>query len=491
MNPKRRELEIELIKVREAQLIQKARKSLLAFTVYTKPGYQVNWHHRRICNALDAVSSGQIKRLLIKAPPRHGKSELGSRRFPAHFLGKDPDQSIIAASYADSLAARNNRDVQRIIDSYKYGRIFPQTRLSESNVRTAAQGTWLRNSELFEIVEQRGSYRSAGVGAGITGMGADCLIVDDPIKNWKEALSETRRNDIWEWYTSTAFTRLEKGGSIVVIMTQWNEDDLAGRIESGMNEDDLEPWTVLSLDAIRENPDAKDDPREMGEALWPGKYDLKTLIAIRNQIGPRIWASLYQQNPIGEKGNVWRTEWWKRWKELPRFEEVILSADLRFKDERDSGSWVVVQAWGRTGQDFYLVDQIRGRWGYSETEELFSQFATKHSVAHTKLVENKANGAALESRLRFKIPGIKLIEPQGSKPVRAMACEHILASGRAWLPFDEAAHPWVEGFIREAAAFTTSMSHKEDDQVDAASQALLWFERQNNATESIRKLIRL
>lgn len=488
--PTKIELERELLKIREAELIHKARGSLLAFTLFSKPDYNVNWHHRRICNALDAVASRQLKRLLIMMPPRHGKTELGSRRYPAYVLGRDPDRAIIAASYADSLAARNNRDVQRIMDSRKYAQVFPHSKLSGSNVRTAAQGTWLRNSDMFEIVEKRGSYRSAGIGSGITGMGADDLIIDDPIKNWKEALSSTRRNDIWEWYTSTAFTRLEKGGSIIVIMTQWHEDDLSGRIMSGMNEEDDEPWTVLKLEALKESV-TQGDPRQPGDALWPWKYDVKSLHAIKKQVGPRIWNSLYQQDPVGESGNVWLAEWWKEWRELPRFEEKIISADLRFKDHRDSGSWVVFQAWGRKGEDYYLLDQVRGRWGYSETEEGFLRFATKHKDAREKLVENKANGAALESRLKTKIPGIKLVEPDGSKPVRAMACEHVLASGRTWIPADRQANPWVEGFVRECSAFTTSMSHKEDDQVDTASQAILWFERKNTASQAIRKLIRM
>ncbi len=231
---------------------RKARRSLLEFTRYTKPDYEVSWHHRLICQRLDALLRGEIRRLMVFAPPRHGKSELISRRLPAYYLGRDPDASIIACSYSAELAARMNRDVQRIIDDPAYARLFPATRLWSSQVRTVAKpGTWLRNSDLFEIVNHRGVYRAAGVGGGITGMGATLGIIDDPIKNEEEAYSATVRRNVLDWYKSTFYTRLEKDSRIVLIMTRWHRGDLAGALlEEAAATPDADQWEVLSFPAL-------------------------------------------------------------------------------------------------------------------------------------------------------------------------------------------------------------------------------------------------
>ncbi|MBZ0293356.1 MAG: terminase family protein, partial [Anaerolineae bacterium] len=163
--------------------IELGRRTLLDFIRYTKPDYQVNWHHRLICNYLDRFIARDIENLMLFMPPRHGKSEIVSRRLPAYILGKMPDSEIIANSYSADLASRMNRDVQRIIDSLEYRELFPETQLFGRNVRTIADGSYLRNSDIFEVVGKRGVYRSAGVGGGIVGMGFHYGIIDDPIKN--------------------------------------------------------------------------------------------------------------------------------------------------------------------------------------------------------------------------------------------------------------------------------------------------------------------
>lgn len=202
---------------------EKAASSLLDFTLYTKPNYIVGWANKIIAEELDLFlhPDCDYDRLIIQASPRLGKSELASRRFPAYAMGKNPDLQIIATSYADSLAQRNNRDVQRIIDDNAYREIFPNTRLNSSNVKTTARKNYIRTSDFFEIVGHTGAYRSAGVGAGITGTGADVLIIDDPLKDWKEATSKKAKDMVWEWYNSTAYTRLSPNGKVVIIMTRW------------------------------------------------------------------------------------------------------------------------------------------------------------------------------------------------------------------------------------------------------------------------------
>ncbi|MBR1694479.1 MAG: terminase family protein, partial [Selenomonas sp.] len=193
----------------EAIQKEQARRSMARFALYTDPRYKMNWHHRLICDRLDQWIRHKIKRLMIFMPPRHGKSELVSRKLPAYIFGINPDASIIGTSYSADLATAMNRDVQRIIDSEIYNSLFPETTLNGSNIRTVS-GSALRNSDKFEIVGHRGMYRSAGVDGGITGMGGDYIIIDDPIKNRQDANSQTMRQHVWDWYTSTLYTRLEK-----------------------------------------------------------------------------------------------------------------------------------------------------------------------------------------------------------------------------------------------------------------------------------------
>lgn len=197
--------------------LAKARKGLSYFTLHTKPDYLLGWVHKEICDELDRflqdVADKKSPRLIITMPPRSGKSELVSRRFPAFALGRNPELQIIATSYSSDLSQRFNRDVQRVIDDEKYFDLFPNTRLSNSRVRTDSRGSYIRTSDLFEIVGHAGAYRSCGVGGGITGQGADILIIDDPIKDRAQAGSKTIRDSIWDWYTSTAYTRLSPGGT--------------------------------------------------------------------------------------------------------------------------------------------------------------------------------------------------------------------------------------------------------------------------------------
>ena len=174
------------------------------FVDITTPGYQWGWFHREVCrelqNFLAAIERGERPRLMLMAPPRHGKTQLISRCFPAYVLGRHPDWPIIATSYSDDLASRNNLDVQRIIDSGAYETIFPETRLRSPT----AKGRWIRTSSLFEIVGKGGSYRSAGVGGSITGMGARVIVIDDPIKDAAEAESQTVLDAAWDWYRGTS-----------------------------------------------------------------------------------------------------------------------------------------------------------------------------------------------------------------------------------------------------------------------------------------------
>ena len=234
--------------LRKALRLQICRQCFGAFVQYVQPGYLMGWVHERICAELDrflqAVVDGKSPRLMLTMPPRHGKTTLASRCFPAYVLGRYPDMSIIATSYSADLASRINRDVQRIMDDALYADLFPESSLSKPQ-RSTIYGNFLRNSDLFEIVGHKGTYRSTGVGGGITGQGAEILVIDDVIKDHASADSPTIRQSLWDWYTSTLYTRLAPGGGIILINTRWHpiKDDtpvltaggwkLHGELEAG------------------------------------------------------------------------------------------------------------------------------------------------------------------------------------------------------------------------------------------------------------------
>lgn len=274
------------------------------FVQYTKPDYEINWHHDLLMNYLQQFAEGKIKKLMVFMPPQHGKSELTSRRLPAYLLGRNPKLKIIGCSYSSDLATSFNRDVQRIIDDQKYSEIFPDTTLNGAGAK--AKGNYLRNSDMFEIVEHRGFYKSIGVGGSLTGTPADIGIIDDPVKDAIEAESITYRSRVWDWFTQVFLTRLHNDSQIIVTQTRWNLDDLSGRILSRMNHD--KSWTILSLPAICEGATSIHDVREPGEALWESKHSLKRLMEIK-VANPRAFQALYQQDPKPFEGGLVFSKW--------------------------------------------------------------------------------------------------------------------------------------------------------------------------------------
>ena len=446
-----------------------ARNSLSAFLWATLPTYKMGWVHEEICCALDrflqAVIRQESPRLMITMPPRHGKTELASRRFPAYVLGRYPDMNIIATSYSASLASRNNRDVQRIMDDPLYQEIFPETRLWGKNTRIESPTSYIRNSDMFEVVGHKGSYRSAGVGGGITGMGGDIILIDDPFKDRAEADSQTIREKVWDWYTSTLYTRLAPGGGIIVINTRWHMDDLSGRLLEAQTRGDGDNWEIINFPAIAESDD---EHRKVGEALHPERYSLDQLLKIKAAVGSRDWEALYQQHPVPDGGAIFKEEWLShRWIRLPEIQQSIISWDMSFK-EGNTKDFVVGQVWGRCGSDLYLIDQVRGRWGFTDTLQQFKNLYVKYPNVNKILVEDKANGPAVIDTLKHEIGRIIPIEPDGSKEARAHAVTALFESGNVYLPAD-GIFPWVKEYVSELLQFP---SGAHDDQVDATTQAI-------------------
>lgn len=288
---------------------RRARTGLLAFTQYTNPTYEAAPHHELIAAALERVLSGECKRLMIAMPPRHGKSELASRRFPSFCMGLSPEKQIIAASYSSDLASDFGREVRNIVASPEFGALFDVSLAQDSK----AANRW--------HTDAGGMYVAAGVGTAITGRGADILLIDDPFKDRQEADSELQRQRVWDWYTSTAYTRLMPGGAVVLINTRWHDDDLSGRLlreqETGGDK-----WEVLSLPAIS----------GQGEALWPGWYPLDRLEQIKAVLPARDWNSLYQQNPVPDDGDYFKTAWFAEYDTPPKDLNIYGASDYAVTD---------------------------------------------------------------------------------------------------------------------------------------------------------------
>jgi hypothetical protein len=259
-----------------------SQNDLIDFSIYTNKRYIPNWHHEEIAKQLMRVEKGEIKRLMLFVPPRYGKSELASINFPGWYLGRHPEKEIITSSYSAELAQDFGYKTRNLVNSTEYQQLF-NTRLREDS---QSKAKWL--------TQEGGGYTAVGVGGAITGRGANVLLIDDPIKNREEAESQTIRDKVWNWYTSTAYTRLEKDGAVILIMTRWHMDDLAGRLlEAERNGG--EKWEVVKFPAIA----LKDEKhRKAGEPLWSEKYNLEALANIKKTVGTYDWSALFQQEPV-------------------------------------------------------------------------------------------------------------------------------------------------------------------------------------------------
>lgn len=451
-----------------------ASQNILDFTRFTFPGYVTNWHHELVASKLDAFLRGDIKRLMIFQPPRTGKSELVTRRLPSFALGLNPNLRIIAASYSGDLANSFNSDAQRIMESARYQALFPNHNLPTMSKFKNRDKFKQTSSEVEILVPDRekagfgkkaGFYKTVGVGGSLTGFGFDIGIIDDPFKNRKEADSAVTREAVYGWYASTFLTRAEKNARFLLTMTRWHDDDLAGRLLKKGG------WEVITLPHVKDEEHNEYDPREVGDILWPWKFGEEEIEFMRREGGPREWASIHQQKPQQDGGNIVKREWWKYYKpdKLPRnFDQVIQSWDFTFKDSKHS-DYVVGGVWGKKGPDKYLLDVVRKQAGFIESLSMIKTMSAKWPEAYSKVIEEKANGAAVIDSLKKKLVGIIPFVPDkhGSKEARAHAVSGQIEAGNVYLPEDA---PWVHDYIEEWSAFPNG---KHDDQVDMTTQALL------------------
>jgi predicted phage terminase large subunit-like protein len=461
-------------------LDEKARRSMEAFTrAAVARGYLMGWVHQEICKELDQFLADVVAlkspRLILEAPPRHGKTELASRLFPAYGLGRYPDLSFIATSYGGDLASSINRDIQRIMDADAYRAIFPGSRLNGENIRTVADGSWLRNSDIFEIVDRAGVYKSSGVGGGITGRGMHVGIIDDPIKDAEEAYSQTVRDKIWEWYTSTFYTRLMPGGGILIILTRWHEDDLVGRIlEQAKNNG--EQWRVVRYPALAEENELH---RKIGEPLHPQRYSLEHLERIRRAVGERVWNSLYQQRPSVREGSIFKS---KNWQYVAPPKPLTQMTHAERKSYFSAlGIRKVIQRWdtaigakkqndlnacttlGIADSRYYVIDVFQERMEYPELKRRV-QLKYDQWTPNAVIVEGggSASGVATVQSLKAesRIP-IRDVPTCTDKVLRAELVSPNQESGLVYLFTGE---PWVAKFVESCTAFPNI---KHDDDVDS------------------------
>jgi predicted phage terminase large subunit-like protein len=459
-----------------------ARRQLEGFTTYTFPKYVCEPAHALISAHLDRVVSGELKRLMIFAPPQHGKSELVSVRLPAYWLGRRPDDPVILTSYAASLAESKSRQARQIVEGPEFRRLFPGQRTRRDS----------RAVDHWELAGHRGSMLAAGVGGPITGHGAMLGIIDDPVENWAEAHSQTIRESIWEWYRSTFRTRIWEGGAIVLIMTRWHEDDLAGRLlQAQANE-----WEILRLPALAESQDERDeydrsigrpigqpDPlrRKRGEPLCPKRYSKEALEQLRRDVGAMAWAGQYQGRPRAPEGNRIKRDWLPVVDPPPNYAPCLR---VRYWDKAatpDGGCHTAGVLMAKTVAGLYYVEEVvRGQWSAGERDAIMLKTAKRDRVLRGATpeiwVEEEPGSGGKESAQNsvrllagFSIHAERVRDP---KHVRIEPFASQAEGGNVRL----VRAPWNGPYIDELCSFPNGLY---TDQADATSGAFNKLARQN------------
>lgn len=456
----------------------KARQNLIDFTRATYIGYKPDPFHYFVADLLGDVINGKVKRLMLFAPPQHGKTELISKRFPAFWFGHRPDDPIISTSYSGDRAMENGEVVRDILSSEEYGKIFPKVRLRDDS----------RKKDMFKLQGQRGYLRSAGVSGGITGLGTLLGIIDDPYASWEAATSETIRRKTEEWYRGTFRTRIWEGGAIVIIMTRWHQEDLAGWL---MKEQPGQ-WKVVRLPAIAESQDERDayaeenglplgepDPlgRLQGEPLCPSRFSIEELERIRQEITPYFFEAEYQGKPRPMEGLVFKASWFEN-KIIPRELVPKDCQRIRYWDKAgtpEGGAHTVGILMARDlAGNLYVEDVVRGQWSSLMRENKIEEVAYHDWEIYGPgmvegWVEQEPGSGGLEStqltlkRLaKYGYRADKVTTAKGSRLTPFLAqCEagnvHIVNAG------------WTQAYLAELLSWSESARIK--DQADSSAAA--------------------
>lgn len=406
------------------------------------PSYRWDWPHLHyIQTALDGITSGATKRLMLFLPPRHGKSEMTTVRYPVWRLEQQPELRVIVGAYNQMLANSFNRKARKIAAER-----FPMSdRVAVEDWQTPAGG----------------GIRAAGVGAGVTGRGADLVIIDDPVKNREEAESPTYRDRVWDWYTDDLYTRLEPGAAMILIMTRWHEDDLAGRILASERSSD---WSIVNLPALAE----ANDPlgRDEGAALCPERYDEDALAGIKEVLGSRSFAALYQQRPQPAEGALFKREWFDVVDHAPEGLRWGRYWDLA-ASTKTSADYTASAGVAHSTDDgcLYIRDMIRGRWEWPDARKIIIETMLSEPES-THAIEEALHGIAAMQELRRErsIAHIALrgIHVDKDKLTRALPWSARAEARKVKL----VRGPWIGAFLSEVCMFPQGTN---DDQVDTVS----------------------
>jgi len=374
--------------------------------------------------------------------PTHN-SELSTRRLSSYILGKDPSKRIAIAAYSQTFASRFNRDIQKIIDSPEYKNIFPNTVLGTKNSDV------VRNNEEFGIVNYDGGLKTVGVGAGLTGNPIDIGIIDDPIKDDKEAYSAAYREGLWNWYESVFLTRLHNNSQQLITLTRWHEDDLAGRIL----EEEGDEWVVLKLPAINTQGKSEDDPREIGEALWESQHSLERMKAMQKS---KFFSPMYQQEPVDDGGNILKKE---NFHIIDMHETPSGIIDIPFKfvgdtaytkkQENDPSAFAAYKYYEN---NLYIYDYFEGHYEMSRLVKEIKTFVKPYNSRRSKMhIEPKASGLTAIQQLKLEtqlnVIAWKMLE--GDKVARVNSIEAIVAADRVFLIRGK----WNAKFIKDCTSF--------------------------------------
>ena len=424
--------------------------------------FKDNWHIQAICEHLEAIKSGEIKKLLVNMPFRMLKSSIISHAFPAWDWIDNPSRQFLTASYAKDIATRDAVDSRRIIESADYQRAF-----GDRFMMTGDQNVKGRYEN-----DKRGMRTVTSTDGAGTGFGGDIRIVDDPVSA-KEADSALALAHSIEWWKGTMATRANdpSTGAAIVVHQRLNPNDLTGYLLA-----EEEGWEHLVL-PFRYDPALRkttsigfSDPRTIeGELIHPARIDEKNAQALEKSIGSYHRSAQLQQNPEPRGGIIFNRSKWQYYRELPELDEITISVDCTFKDIQSS-DFVAIQVWGNKGANDYLIKRTKERLGFAATVLAVRSIKALYPDAVAVLIEDKANGSAVIETLSGEIAGILAIQPEGGKVARAYAAQPAQEAGNVWLP-DPSIDADIETFLTEVSSFPNSVN---DDETDAMTQYLNW-----------------
>ena len=437
-----------------------ARDKFMVYAKHVYDGFIEGRHHKIIAEKLEAIAEGKLKRLIVNMPPRHSKSEFASYLMPSWFLGRNPKLKIIQATMNTELAVRFGRKVRDLIADPIYAEIFPDTDLKQDS---QAAGRWETSAG--------GEYFAAGVGAAMTGRGADLLIIDDPHSE-QDALSSSAYDTAYEWYTSGPRQRLQPGGTIIIVQTRWSKKDLTGRLLGAQARDLMaDQWEVVEFPAILPS----------GEPLWHEFWKKEELLKVKASLSVGKWNAQWQQNPTSEEVAMVKRDWWQLWEreDTPRLDYIIQSYDTAYS-KKETADYSAITTWGvfepkeNGEQHLILLDAKKGRWNFPELKEIAVD-QNEYCEPDMMLIEAKASGASLADELRMLNLPVTTFSPgrrKGGggmdKTTRMHMVSPIFESGKVWYPDEK----FADEVIEEVASFPNG---DHDDYCDSMTMALLRF----------------